>query len=199
VPLDKLPIGGPTWIRDILDLGRADRRELPPYLAFCTAAVDGVSAFQSLGDRDSALLRQDILKWADLPRVLAFDDGIANIDRHYNNLIRVGKHRYTLIDHGQLIAPLGNWTCDNLEPHGLYRHRLLELLYPNGEIPEKVRSAVLLEASKLREALSRVEVDLKYWLSRFLPPDEATAYEVFLRERMLNIEDLLRKRYNLLA
>jgi len=198
VPLERLADGGPTWIRDLVDRARA-RRETAAYPAFCTSAIDGVSALVSLGDRDSELLRQDLLKWRDLPRALAFDDGIANVDRHGNNLLRLGKQKYALIDHGRLVAPLGNWSVDQLDSNELYTHRLLSFLYGDKEVPENISSAALMEAQRVSAAPAKIKKELQYWLERFLGPDEGRAFEAFLCERIANLERLLRRRYNLLA
>ena len=199
VPLEKLPAGGPPWVKELVDAALSSGKASLPYPAFCTASIEGISALVSLGERDSELLRQDVLKWRDLPRALAFDDGIANVDRHFNNLLRLGRQRYVLIDHGRLVAALGNWKTDDLDPYALYVHRLLALLYAEGAIPHAVASAALLEAERLAAAPSKVEADLRYWLPRFLTPSDARDFEAFFRERMSNIEHVLRKRYNLLT
>lgn len=199
IPLEKLPPGGPPWVKELVDAALSQGKISLRYPAFCTAPIDGVSALVSLGERDSELLRQDVLKWRDLPRALAFDDGIANVDRHFNNLLRLGRQRYALIDHGRLVAALGNWETDDLDAYALYTHRLLALLYAEGVIPEAVASAALLEAERLAAAPSKVEADLQYWLARLLTSTDARAFEAFFRERMSNIDHVLRKRYNLLT
>lgn len=199
IPLERLADGGPTWIR-VRTQDAKERGERVTYPAFCTKAVDGgLSALVALGQRDSNLLRQDLLKWRDLPRALAFDDGIANADRHNNNLLRLGKHKYVLIDHGRLVHSLGNWSIEDLDAAALYEHRLLSFLYPDGAIPEKTGSAVLLEGQHLLVAPAKIRTELQHWLQRLLMPDEARAFDMFLCDRIANIEQLLRKRYNLLS
>lgn len=199
IPLEKLPPDGPAWMREIVEAAAESGKSPRPYPAFCTAAIDGISALVSLGDRDSELLRQDLLKWRELPRALAFDDGIANVDRHCNNLLRLGRQRYALIDHGRLVAPLGDWSTDQLGPQVLYRHRLLELLYGAGDVPEKISSGALLEGQRIAGVPQKILSELRYWLGHLLSPSEAVAFERFLCERMAGIEQLLRDRYKLLT
>jgi hypothetical protein len=199
VPLARLAEGGPTWMR-VRVASAKEHGENIVYPAFCTKAVEGgKGALVSLGGRSKNQLRQDLLKWSDLPRVLAFDDAVANVDRHNNNLLRLGKHKYVLIDHGRLVHSLGNWSIEDLDSGALYEHCLLSFLYPDGEIPERIKSAALMEAQRLLVAPKKIRTELQYWLGKLLTPDEARAFEAFLCDRMANIEQLLRKRYNLLS
>lgn len=194
VPLDKLLDGRPTWIDDVV-AAQENRGASHFYPGFCTGPLDGQSAYLALGGRDPELLRQELLKWRDLPRVLALDDGIANVDRHLNNLIRLRRHSYALIDHGRLVHPLGDWDVTQLEPLALFRHRLLEILYLGRTADDATVSATLNEADQLSAAIAKVTNDADFWLKRILGNDDGAAFVHFLSQRLGNIEIILRKRH----
>jgi hypothetical protein len=200
IPLEKLPVdSAPEWIVERVRRLQSQGKSSVLYPAFCAAPVDGaISAQVALGQRPSELLRKDILEWRDLARVLAFDDGIANVDRHFNNLLRVGRQRYVAIDHGCLVVSRGGWTADELDPNALYRNVLFKNLFEDSP-PADIGSAALLEAERLAKALELARHDLQYWLRQVLSESDAESFETFFAKRLSNIEFLLRKRYNLLT
>jgi hypothetical protein len=194
VPLDKLA-GGPEWIGKVIEARKAKGATHFLYPGFCTGPLDGQSAFFSLQGKNPELLRQELLKWGDLPRVLAFDDGIANVDRHLNNLVRLGRGKYALIDHGRLVHPLGDWETAHLDAMGLFRHRLLEIVYLGAAANDSTVSATLNEATRLGAAMAKVESDARYWLNRIVGAGDGAAFLDFLTKRLGDIELVLRKRH----
>jgi hypothetical protein len=199
VPLDKLPAGRPPWVDQVVSIARQNGVPHALYPAYCTGPLEGQSAYFSLQGRSPELLRQDVLKWRDLPRVLAFDDAIANVDRHFNNLIRLRRQSYALIDHGRLVHEFGDWEISLLNPLGLFRHRLLELVY-RGVAPDDVTvSATLNEADRLTRAMAKIVDDATYWLKRILGEGDGGAFLTFLTDRLANIEQVLRNRHGRLV
>ena len=199
VPLDTLPAGRPKWVDQVVEAARSKGRPHCLYPAFCTGPLEGLSAFFSLQGRDPELLRQDVLKWRDLPRVLAFDDGVANVDRHFNNLIRLRRQSYAIIDHGRLVHPFGDWQVADLNPLGLYTHRLLGLAYAGKEADDATVSATLAESDRLSGALAKVSNDVAYWLKRVVGEGDGAAFLEFLKNRLINIEQVLRNRHRRLV
>jgi hypothetical protein len=195
VPLDKLPDGRPAWVGECVAMLKAQGSEHFLYPGFCTGPLEGQSAFFSLQGRDPDLLRQDLLKWRDLPRVLAFDDGIANVDRHLNNLVRLSRQKYAVIDHGRLVQSLGNWDVSQLDAMALFRHRLLEILYLGNSADDATVSATLDEAVKLGAVMGKVSGEVGYWLRKILGDADGSAFLEFLTQRLGNIELVLRKRH----
>src|SRR5690606_22477174 len=77
--------------------------------------------------QEQVQILQDILAWADLGHLYAFDSWIANIDRHPGNLLFGGKDEIWLIDHGHCFSG-PTWEPSDLDPGAAYRNRLAEWL-----------------------------------------------------------------------
>ncbi len=141
--------------------------------------------FQATGastDEQQKLLR-DILEWADLGHLYAFDAWIANIDRHPGNLLFGGKNEIWLIDHGHCFSG-PTWQPNDLNTDTTYRNRLFEWLtcYLTSDQKRKRSS----EAAKFAQVIASIDVSASARRSRIdalLPSTHVIALEDFLKGR----------------
>jgi len=124
--------------------------------------------------------RDFLLRHADAPAVIAFDDLVANVDRNLGNLLSA-PGKLTLIDHGRaLTGPV--WVKSDLLPGGTYGNVVRSFLDPESDsLPYKSR--VMAEYSSIVSQVSPAMADLKTWLDSLLAPDEAMAVHSFLVAR----------------
>lgn len=174
-------------------------------LCFCTSRLDGHSAAIHL---DSAIgfswneLCEDIARWQEYGAAVALDENIAHADRHANNLLRLAKQRYALIDNGRLVNSLGEqWDCTMLDAGRLYNNRLFSLLESrSGGSPGKdeIGSKAVLCAEQHPHKLKSVEEELLFWLNTFLAQPEYQAFRQFLTDRTKDLPCLLKRRFSLM-
>ena len=169
------------------------------YPAFCTQRLDGKSAAYRLPRVALPGLIEDVKAWDKLPTTMAVDDQIANVDRHLNNLIRLGSKSFAVIDNGILAAApregVHHWTVDRLDALALFRNRLCEHVF-NQDPPNKVVSATLGEAQNCAPAVDSVIDELEFWWSQLLSGEDYEKFKAFILERTSQIEVILRRRYN---
>lgn len=177
------------WLREVMDMYSVDK-----WPGFCSTRLDGKSAAVHVPDSEISALREDIAAWSDLPRAVAMDENIAHVDRHFNNLIRLSRKEYAVIDNGRLVNGMDEqWTCDMLDPSALYRNRLSEHVW--GHKPnDTIITEILDFAQRHQAAFATIENELEYWLGLLLPKERAD-FSNFLSSRTESVEWLLRKRY----
>lgn|GEM_PF-1290846 len=100
-------------------------------------------------------LLKELIAWADLGKLYAFDTWIANIDRHAGNLIFGGKDAIWLIDHGHSFTG-PKWTAGNLDPSTDYINRLSEWLTVHMSEDEKANHAGI--AAALCQDISALDI-----------------------------------------
>ncbi|MBK1655487.1 HipA family kinase [Allochromatium vinosum] len=128
-------------------------------------------------------LVDELRKTDKLISLMAFDDWIANTDRHLGNLLRLGKHRYLLIDHGQMFGGL-TWTAKTLRDTSLrYANSLRELLAPQTHTPDYRRRLARESCAYHGEALIQVSEHLLDWWVSLLDDAERQAAAEFLGNR----------------
>jgi hypothetical protein len=162
--------------------------------AFCTEAVTRPTPWQHYGPHAQELMKADIRKWPDHVKTLAFDEVIANLDRHFNNLLRIGDSRYALIDHGRLVVADGHWQAAQLDANLASTNRLLHLLYKD---PTDVVNGMIFAAEGATILLAGLaEVD--YWLAGVLTDrGEHQAFHNFLQARTIAAPNRIAARYAL--
>lgn len=162
--------------------------------AYCTEAVNAPTPWIFFGEHAQAALRDDVCKWPDLPRALTFDDVIANVDRHLNNLLRLSQSRYALIDHGRLVASDGHWNREHLDADAAFTNRLLDILYSGQALPV---NGMVLEAEQASVLLTGLH-EINRWLSQLLPnEEERVAFDKFLQRRTISAPTRIAERYQL--
>lgn len=190
VPLKHLNLPGAPrrhgWLRDLARLR-------PHYPAFCTQAIQAPTPWHHYGNCMSEALRQDLLRWPDVAKAMAFDEIITNLDRNLRNLLRIGPAQYAVIDHGRLVTPSGHWTAKDLDPGLKSINRLVEILHPN---PALAANAMIAEAERNIALLAGLH-EVQHWLQHLLPITEQTAFHQFLQARTIKSPEYIATRYAL--
>lgn len=191
IPLEHLPdLPACRWLSAL-------KNKRDTYPAFCTQRLDGRSAAVRVPAIELELIKEEIRDWKDLPHAVALDENIAHTDRHLNNLIRLGKRNFAVIDNGRLAnTTTPSWTKKTLNPISLYRNRLSEHLWAH-KPPEAHVSRMLDMARRHPAAFDSIRDELEYWFSRLITvQSDRTLFLEFLEERTMHIDGLLRSRYN---
>lgn len=189
-PLSKLHLAQAPrrhlWLRELA-------RERQTYPAFCTQAMQAPTPWHHYGGAVTDALRNDLRKWPDASKAMAFDEIITNLDRNLRNLLRVGPGQYALIDHGRLVTPSGHWNKADLDPALRPFNRLLQILYDepalaaNGMIAAAEHSTLLLAGMH----------EVRHWLAHLLPPELQSAFQDFIQKRTILAPDTIAARYAL--
>lgn len=155
---------------------------------FLTSELDGETplSFYEVNDMEKCQsLMNLIANWSKVHDAIAFDDWIANEDRHIGNIMVAGKDKIYLFDHSNIPINL-NWNPKKLDPHYNARSVLTDNLYKmQCTLPMKSRvaSAISLHA----DVYEKVKEELFYWWDIFLDDDNErrVAIEIFLEKRAL--------------
>lgn len=165
---------------------------------FCTEKLSGHSAAIHLKRPiDKAQLKgivDDVLKWPDYPNAVANDECIAHADRHLNNLLRLGKANYALIDNGRLIRhDVEDWSIGDLDGEENYRNCLSA-----NDKKGATHSHSIHAAEQFQKLPESHKIELDYWINTLLTPEEAEHYQSFYQTREETTEWLLKKRWNMI-
>lgn len=194
VPLGELVAPLPDWVSEL------KKSKVKTYWAFATAKLPADSAALNFKNEDIPLLIEDVKKWDALPRVVALDEHIANTDRHLNNLLRLGKAKYALIDNGRLAVEGSqrNWQGACLRPDNQFTNKLSFHCWQDAPPVEKASTAVR-AGSQHPDALASVREELTDWWGRLIPDnEERSSFDQFITTRANTLSLLLSKRYRLL-
>jgi hypothetical protein len=194
VPLKKMDLSSLPkhhgWLKDVVR-----KKPTATWPAFCTQALNAKTPYHHYGPDAAEALRADLYRWQTLHKTLAFDDIVANIDRHFKNLLRLGAALYALIDHGRLVTADGHWLTAHLDPSVEVDNRLLDLLF-SGDLSTTANCMV--GQADTASALLTGFHELDHWLGPLL--QDSTAHEAlhnFLQARTLSARDRIVKRYGL--
>lgn len=180
-------------------------------MCFCTSRLDGHSAaihLLSQNGIEKLITEQeiatDIAKWDEYSSAVALDENIAHADRHFNNLLRLSKHKYALIDNGRLINSKDEtWGCEMLDANRLYDNRLLSAMThrkaTTDPSTERLQDEAIVHAERHEEKLKNIEGELDFWLNALLKEPESTAFRQFLTDRTKGLPCLLKRRFQLLV
>lgn len=175
-------------------------------LCFCTSRLDGPSAAIHLKppitERAVSSIADDVLHWDGYSETVALDENIAHVDRHFNNLLRLSKQSYALIDNGRLINEYAeNWDISMLDSKQLYTNKILRAIdYRQCSTPTKddIISKSVTSAEKHLEKIKLVESELSFWLNTLLPEIEKDGFKNFLMDRTKDVPWLLKQRFNVM-
>lgn len=168
--------------------------------AWCTQAIDGKSikfiyslTMDNLDARIGPIVNE-LLRSTDTVDVLAYDDWVANVDRNLGNLLRLGRCRFAVIDHGQILSgPI--WRREDLKAADPYKNVLRTLLKKQATDP--MFQAKILQASAAHSgALTSALTALVEWWDILLTPEDKAAALQFLELRAS--EEYARKRSGLM-
>lgn len=172
-------------------------------LYFCTQEITrsharGIVATDQLVDEQAC--------WSSVHAAIAFDEMIANADRHLNNLVRRAPGDFVLIDHGRLLYRDAEpcWAVDeleSLEPHS-FPNLLHHHTYPCRGIfsPGDCSDGFELSrdsAEKHAQNATKAFFEIAFWCSQIFP-GASSSWLHFLRRRGAGFEALLSKRFGVL-
>ena len=162
------------------------------YPCWATSAVDGAQAKQNHG-----LVIDTLRKWSLLPKMLAFDDWVANSDRTAANIVCTGKQNLTLIDHGHIGGSL-YWMPDLLPAEGSFSSPVLLDIWPKA-LPPAIASQMVQNAAEHGRVFSVAKARLRAVLD-FCCDDQPSsrAFEEFLEKRANGSYDRIKKTHGVL-
>lgn len=124
---------------------------------------------------------ENLKQWKFFPRLLAFDDWVANQDRNTGNLTVRGSNDFSIIDHGN-VPVSERWTEEQLIVERQYENKLLDGLYErNYPLP---LSASLIESCKEHSrAFTEAKRELTKWTNALLDESCSSHLHNFLEAR----------------
>ncbi len=167
-------------------------------ICFCTSRLDGHSAAIHINKPVLNKLVDEVIEWSNYPASLVNDEIVAHTDRHLNNLIRLHKGAFALIDNGRLINEYSeDWSENQLIEGMLYTNRLYDLLENKLNKRSKIFSKCM-EASKNFATINTdIQSEICHWAKLLLSPEECNKYIDFQKYRKGNAQCLMRNRLGL--
>jgi hypothetical protein len=129
-------------------------------------------------------LRKDLAKDQFAHSVIAFDDWVANIDRHLNNIIRTPNGNFKIFDHSHAITS-PSWSASDLDSSKDYRNKLLEVMW-NGKMSVKDASTIMLKIDSHHPSLGDSLPEITYWVTMLLTDEESRSLIDFISFRSKN-------------
>ncbi|WP_339349883.1 hypothetical protein [uncultured Alteromonas sp.] len=122
--------------------------------------------------------------WNKVSDVIAFDDWVANEDRHLGNIMVTGRNNIHIFDHSNLPMEL-NWTASQLDVNYEAKSILLNNLFALGCTPLPVKSKVADATSNHKKYYDDIKEELDYWWNVLLAKDSGRrkALEEFIEKR----------------
>lgn len=178
------------------------------YLCFVTQAISNVSV---RGIVSTEKLVQEQSAWPHCNSAIAFDEGIANPDRHVYNLLRTGDSQFSLIDHGYLLRDDPNKYPDYWEDGALplrvsrafenllHRHTYIVLNRNSQAVCAQACKDGVALGEQLRKSVQKHSFEISFWCS-VLTPGKSGNWLNFLYSRVKKTQmyDLLNRRFGLL-
>lgn len=160
-------------------------------VAWCVEDLGGETPKQIYNLRKAAgtAIVEDIAKWSKVPDVIALDAWLLNEDRNLGNLVRLGKGRYAVIDHGRVCT--GNaWSPPLDRKRKDHRNVLAEIVWSdpvveNAPIPS-CRSLIDSLGSHTA-VLAAAEFELAEWLDELEGADASKDVMGFLADRAADL------------
>ena len=171
-------------------------------LCYACAPVDngyGLAAI-GLGEATGKVLeevRKVLLAWPGFAACVAFDQWVANIDRHANNLLVAGGGRLVPIDHSDCFGGPEQQDDDFNRPHAWYRNRLVDELFDAERLTLPTKAAIVLAGERLpgcHQQCAKEAESLRPWLGEPL----GLHWCKWLETRAVITAQLLRERVRML-
>jgi len=155
--------------------------------AFVVSSLEGAtpgSFFEVKDLQHCKTLMNLVAGWDKVSDAIAFDDWVANEDRHLGNIMVAGKNRISLFDHSNLPITL-NWQASQLDPNYTAKSVLANNLYALKCMPLPVKSMVSHATNAHEEVYNSIKQELCYWWDVLLAedPGRRAALEIFIESR----------------
>ncbi|MCK9504673.1 MAG: hypothetical protein M0Q95_10890 [Porticoccaceae bacterium] len=169
--------------------------------AWCISSLSGTSPkyFYNLTQTiNNPVFLDDIGHWDKLLDVVVFDDWLGNSDRNAGNLIRIGKHRYALIDNED-IAGCRRWLPDEISPEQDIFNKLAWIIWGGYNVrdPKDTNRMIQLADKNTATNISILQ-ELVYWWKLLLSKEELEALHRFIMKRSTTCSERIRSRYGAL-
>lgn len=170
-------------------------------LSWVTTSIPGANPstiwnFNGKGIPDDFL--DDIKLWDKRHHTVAKDDWTGNIDRNIGNLLRIGKGKYVLIDHGQLYTH-PRWLGCSLN-HTLPNpiNKLQIILWGGQAVPKMDAGAIVHYSKEHRIAFLRIKDELHWWATELLSNMDRSFALNYIEQRALSAASRLGTHYGVL-
>jgi len=177
-------------------------------LCFTTQAMGNTAV---RGQYNTEMLVREQSAWPLCDATIAFDEALANSDRHAFNLLRRAENDFALIDHGLLLRDLDmhypfHWEGDVLGtlasrpfPNVLHTNTFHLLGRSSKDAARKGLDNCAPITATIEAVLPKLMFELAFWCSKLMPGKSAKWLH-FLRQRTANcnMKHLLHGRYGLL-
>jgi hypothetical protein len=155
--------------------------------AFVVSSLSGNTpgSFYSVGDMNKCKALMDLIAgWDKVCDAIAFDDWVANEDRHLGNIMVEGKNKISLFDHSNLPITL-NWNASQLIPMYHSKNALLNNLYNLNCAPLPVKSKIAHSTTKHSTVYNSISDELIHWWDILLENkvERRKALETFIQSR----------------
>ena len=133
---------------------------------YASAPVDngyGLAAV-GLGEATGAILevmRRLLLDWPAFAACVAFDEWVANIDRHANNLLIAAGGRLVPIDHSDCFGGPDSHDPEFSGPNAWYCNKLLESIFDPEHLPLPIKAQIVHSAEHLPDCYKQCAADLE--------------------------------------
>ena len=165
-------------------------------LLFATIAVDSprqmLFHYKNLGH---AITRR-LIDWPHFEGMIAFDEWLANVDRHLGNILVSGDGAFWLIDHSHLLSS-NEWEADKIKQSASasFINKIADWI--KGLVSEHERNAIQADAQSA--CIKHSEIDLRSVMSSFplndlFPADDLDAAMSFLSGRVSHTAGLIQAR-----
>lgn len=150
------------------------------------------------------LLTAELCRWPAVTAACAFDEWLANVDRYPRNLLRRGHADFCLIDH-DFIAGGPHWLADMLTAriYDDFRNVLRDRCAPdsrgNPDPERQFTNAMVEHAGAYQETIYSQLLGIGDWLGKLMPEEDRESLLGFIVGRAGQIQNLIRRRYKLLA
>lgn len=133
--------------------------------------------------KDCPSLVNELIAWKEVESTIAFDDWLANTDRNLNNLVRVKRNKYFLIDHGWLFSGL-KWDAEKLSISKVYENKLELFTRTSDSKKEEDRiNRRCFSSESHYSAFEQALAELEYWFSVFLERSDEDLLKKFVSQR----------------
>lgn len=140
-----------------------------------------------------------LLGWPAFAACVAFDEWVANVDRHLNNLLLAAGGRLVPIDHSDCFGGLDPLDHDFRGPHAWYLNKLLDLVFPQADLlPLPIKAGLIKTAERWPDLRRQCDADLRQ-LSVWLGEQRGRNWLEWLTIRADITAQLLRDRVRMLA
>lgn len=132
------------------------------------------------------------------PKVIAFDDWVANPDRNLGNFVVEGRNKIHFIDHSNLPIKI-NWKPEDLDPVVEVENLLAVILNWDDKLPLERKRVILDHTRNHSEAYEHAKEELLLWWERLI--DDADVRQIlndFFEARAESSGSRISKRYGML-